>query len=72
MLLLIGFGLFVYCTIAFVFFALSAMELAETRRTGTLRLLAAVAFAAVWPLTVLAMTIVVCFQSARHADRPLP
>ncbi len=67
MFLMIGFGLVVYCAISFVFFALSAMELAESRRTGMVQLVAALVSAVVWPLTVLVMTAVLFIQKTKNA-----
>lgn len=67
MLLLVGFGLFFYCAIAFGFFALSVMELSENGRAEPAQFVVAFASAAVWPLTVLVMTFVVCIQRMKNA-----
>lgn len=69
MLLLIGFGIFVYLAVALAFFTLSAMELAETGRAAPVSLSIALVTAVFWPLTLSLMSAVVFFQNARHSGR---
>ncbi|MET1414864.1 hypothetical protein ABVF61_21505 [Roseibium sp. HPY-6] len=67
MLLLIGLGIFAYLAVALAFFALSAMELAETARAAPGSLSLALVTAVFWPITLSVMSALVLVTKTRHS-----
>lgn len=66
MILLIVAGILIYAAVAFAFFSLSAMELAETGRTRPARLASAFLAAVFWPLTIVLVSLTVAMTRQRH------
>ena len=66
MTLLIVAGILIYAGVAFAFFSISAMELAETGRANFVTIATAFFAALFWPLTTLVLSLTVAIARRHH------